>query len=95
MIGQELGSFNAAYLLQDSTSLTDRYLNRIETNFWNDASNLTLGEPHWHAQTLLAEKLTRFGFRTEIRKAEKLFAKAATKRYPRALFNLAKFEKLR
>ena len=95
LIGQELGSFNAAYLLQDSTSPANKYLNRIETNFWNDANNLTLGEPHWHAQTLLAEKLARSGSSTQIRKAEKLFSKAATKRYPRALFNLAKFDKLR
>ena len=95
MIGQELGSFNAAYLLQDTTAATDKYLNRIETNYWNDANNVTLGEPHWHAQTLLAEKLARSGSRAGIRKAEKLFSKAAMKRYPRALFNLAKFEKLR
>ena len=93
MIGQELGSFNAAYLLQDATSPTYRYLNRIETNYWNDANNLTLGEPHWHAQTLLAEKLARTG--SGIKKAEKLLAKAAMKRYPRALFNLAKFDSLR
>ena len=95
MIGQELGSFNAAYLLQDATSATNRYLNRIETNYWNDANNLTLGEPHWHAQTLLAEKLARTGSIIEIKKAEKLLSKAAMKRYPRALFNLAKFDSLR
>ena len=44
MIGQELGSFNAAYLLQDTTAATDKYLNRIETNYWNDANNVTLGD---------------------------------------------------